>query len=141
MFIRFLTIVHYFSTLGDFFESDLVFYPRKMETNYQIEFCSHICKHDETVIFFLLIQIYEYWYTTGGYPSILVENNGPSSRLQQLSRPLWPLKMTSTLAIPQFVFSESIVFASENAPLLVNLNFTSFMRVNYDSLTWTAIFK
>ncbi|CAI2351788.1 unnamed protein product [Caenorhabditis sp. 36 PRJEB53466] len=86
-------------------------------------------------------QIYEYWYTTGGYPSILVENNGPSSRLQQLSRPLWPLKMTSTLSIPQFVFSESIVFASESAPLLVNLNFTSFMRVNYDSLTWTAIFK
>ncbi|CAP37077.2 Protein CBG19917 [Caenorhabditis briggsae] len=86
-------------------------------------------------------QIYEYWYTTGGYPSILVENNGPSSRLQQLSKPLWPLKMTSTLSIPQFVFSESIVFASESAPLLVNLNFTSFMRVNYDSLTWTAIFK
>ncbi|CAI5449682.1 unnamed protein product [Caenorhabditis angaria] len=86
-------------------------------------------------------QIYEYWFTQGGYPSILVENNGPSSRLQQLSKPLWPLKMTSTLSIPQFVFSESIVFASETAPLLVNLNFTSFMRVNYDSMTWAAIFK
>ncbi|CAB3409805.1 unnamed protein product [Caenorhabditis bovis] len=86
-------------------------------------------------------QIYEYWFTQGGYPAILVENNGPSSRLQQLSRPLWPLKMTSTLAVPQFVFSESILFASESAPLLVNLNFTSFMRVNYDHFTWTAIFK
>ncbi|CAD6190756.1 unnamed protein product [Caenorhabditis auriculariae] len=88
-----------------------------------------------------LAQIFEYWFTQGGFPSVLVENNGPSSRLQQMTKPLWPLRMTSTLSLPEFVFSESIVFASESAPLLVNLNFTSFMRINYDPLTWTSIFR
>ncbi|KHJ81726.1 hypothetical protein OESDEN_18586, partial [Oesophagostomum dentatum] len=87
------------------------------------------------------LQVYEYWYITGGFPAISVRNTPLSLELQQLSSSPWPLRMSSKQGLPPFLFAQSQLLAPVNSQVLINLNFTSFLRVNYDPVTWINIFS
>ncbi|VDM53183.1 unnamed protein product [Angiostrongylus costaricensis] len=88
-----------------------------------------------------LAQVYKFWFTTGGFPAIKVSSNVPSIELRQLSEFPWPLWLSSYQPLPRFIFAKTISLPPKDGPMLINLNFTSFLRVNYDPVTWTSIFS
>ncbi|CAI4225414.1 unnamed protein product [Auanema sp. JU1783] len=88
-------------------------------------------------------QVYQYWFTTGGLPAVYVQNNGSTSQITQYSSVLWPLRIAATnpniTPLPDFMFTQTLLHSTE--PIILNLNFTSFLRVNYDLDTWSSIFN
>ncbi|KAK6039523.1 hypothetical protein COOONC_22972, partial [Cooperia oncophora] len=88
-----------------------------------------------------LAQVYEFWFTNGGFPALKVSSAALGFELDQLGQFPWPLRLTSTESLPPFLFAQSLMLPPKNPHTLVNVNFTSFMRVNYDSTTWINIFS
>ncbi|KJH40479.1 hypothetical protein DICVIV_13563 [Dictyocaulus viviparus] len=88
-----------------------------------------------------LAQAYKFWFTTGGFPAVKVSRSTLGYELEQLGRVIWPLRLSSDHPLPLFFLSKTITLPSYDEPLLINLNFTSFMRVNYDSVMWMKIFS
>uniref|UniRef100_A0A0K0CX83 Peptidase_M1 domain-containing protein n=1 Tax=Angiostrongylus cantonensis TaxID=6313 RepID=A0A0K0CX83_ANGCA len=88
-----------------------------------------------------LAQVYKFWFTTGGFPAIKVSSTVSNIELRQLSELPWPLRLSSYQPLPRFLFAKTITLAPRDGPVLINLNFTSFFRVNYDPVTWTSIFS
>ena len=71
----------------------------------------------------------------------MVETIGQKIQIRQTGDRLWPLRLSEHTALPQFLFSQQLTTNPQSAPLILNLNFTSFYRVNYDEPTWEAIFR
>ncbi|VDL82289.1 unnamed protein product [Nippostrongylus brasiliensis] len=88
-----------------------------------------------------LAQVYEFWFTNGGFPSLKVSNAPLGFELRQLGRYPWPLRISSTESLPPFLFAQSLSLPPKGPYSLVNVNFTSFYRVNYDQTTWVNIFS
>uniref|UniRef100_A0A1I7XCR8 Peptidase_M1 domain-containing protein n=1 Tax=Heterorhabditis bacteriophora TaxID=37862 RepID=A0A1I7XCR8_HETBA len=88
-----------------------------------------------------LAEVYRFWFIQGGFPSLLVENKGSSYLIRQTSAVTWPLRLSSTFSKPRFLFAESMALHETKMPFFINLNFTSFMRVNYDLNLWESIFR
>ncbi|EYB89459.1 hypothetical protein Y032_0232g3067 [Ancylostoma ceylanicum] len=88
-----------------------------------------------------LAQVYEYWFITGGFPALQLSNSPLSFELQQLNPSPWPLRLSSKQGLPPFLFAQSLTTSPKNSEVLLNLNFTSFYRVNYDPTTWISIFS
>ncbi|KAK6749930.1 hypothetical protein RB195_002129 [Necator americanus] len=87
-----------------------------------------------------LAQVYEYWFITGGFPALKVSNTALSFELQQFSAELWPLRLSSKQGLPPFLFAQMLTMPPKDSEVFVNLNFSSFFRVNYDTTTWLTIF-
>ncbi|ETN75884.1 hypothetical protein NECAME_03657 [Necator americanus] len=88
-----------------------------------------------------LAQVYEYWFITGGFPALKVSNTALSFELQQFSAELWPLRLSSKQGLPPFLFAQILTMPPKDSEVFVNLNFSSFFRVNYDTTTWLTIFS
>ncbi|EPB77258.1 hypothetical protein ANCCEY_03629 [Ancylostoma ceylanicum] len=86
-------------------------------------------------------KVYEYWFITGGFPALQLSNSPLSFELQQLNPSPWPLRLSSKQGLPPFLFAQSLTTSPKNSEVLLNLNFTSFYRVNYDPTTWISIFS
>ncbi|VDM72242.1 unnamed protein product [Strongylus vulgaris] len=87
------------------------------------------------------LKVYQYWFLTGGFPALAVSSSSLGLELQQLSPSPWPLRLSSKHSLPPFLFAQTLTTAPTNSEVLVNLNFTSFFRVNYDPVTWVNIFS
>ncbi|CAJ0568584.1 unnamed protein product, partial [Mesorhabditis spiculigera] len=85
--------------------------------------------------------IYQFWYRMGGFPEVLVVNGNKSTTVAQRGQKLWPLLLPNQLNLPQFMLTQAAEYENVSSPVIVNLNFTSFVRVNYDTNTWTTIFS
>uniref|UniRef100_A0A7I4YH82 Peptidase_M1 domain-containing protein n=1 Tax=Haemonchus contortus TaxID=6289 RepID=A0A7I4YH82_HAECO len=88
-----------------------------------------------------LSQVYEFWFLNGGFPALEVSSASLGFELHQLGPFPWPLRITSSHSLPPFLFAQTLTLPPRSSPTLVNVNFTSFMRVNYDSTTWVNIFS
>ncbi|PAV75837.1 hypothetical protein WR25_14135 [Diploscapter pachys] len=86
-----------------------------------------------------LKEIILFWFNQPGFPSVYVNESRPIASITQ-SVPLWPLPLHSHQYLPLVLFSQTVSFPLPYHPFIVNANFSSFYRVNYDPSTWNAIF-
>lgn len=110
-------------------------------------FCNSTWKFNLT----FSLQLYYHWFTTGGYPMVKVTKTASSVRVDQLGPGIWPLRLSFTDGSKAWQFGSSYsmpigapkksLHRSSFSPFLLNTNFSSFMRVNYDRRSWDEILR
>ncbi|GMR48007.1 hypothetical protein PMAYCL1PPCAC_18202, partial [Pristionchus mayeri] len=90
-----------------------------------------------------LSDVYYHAFTTGGYPTLDVSISNHSIRVHQSGPSLWPLSLFFPNGSSHWLLTSSFSFTPHpnSSPLqyLINTDFKSFIRVNYDNTTWNHI--